>query len=70
MTTQSLRITGMHCIDCAHKVEAALKTVSGVADAQVHYLKRRAQVTLITDSADPAALIAAVQAAGYDASVG
>lgn len=70
MATQTLKITGMHCIDCAHKVEAALHTVPGVATAKVHYLKRQAEVTLTTESTDPAPLIAAVRAAGYDATVG
>ena len=69
MKTQALTITGMHCIDCAQKVEAALKTVPGVAGARVHYLKRQAQVTLTTEDSNPAELIAAVQAAGYDATV-
>jgi len=38
MVTQDLKITGMHCIDCAHTVEAALKTVPGVEQARVLYL--------------------------------
>jgi copper chaperone CopZ len=70
MATQTLKITGMHCVDCAHKVEAALQTVPGVATAKVHYLKRQAQVAFTTESTDPALLIAAVQAAGYDATAG
>lgn len=68
MVTQDLKITGMHCIDCAHKVEAALKTVPGVEQARVHYLKRRAQVTGTDIPVDH--LVTAVRAAGYDATVG
>lgn len=65
MATQELKITGMHCIDCARKVEAALKAVPGVEQARVHYLKRQAHVTGAAITAD--SLIAAVRAAGYDA---
>lgn len=65
MVTQDLKITGMHCIDCAYKVEAALKTVPGVEQARVHYLKRQAHVTgtdLVIEQ-----LMTAVRAAGYHA---
>lgn len=67
MVTQDLKITGMHCVDCAHKVEAALKTVRGVEQARVHYLRRQAHVTGAEIVA--ADLIAAVRTAGYDATV-
>ena len=67
MVTLDLKITGMHCVDCAHKVEAALKTVPGVEQARVHYLKRQAHVTGTEIAAVD--LIAAVRAAGYDATV-
>lgn len=65
MVTQDLKITGMHCVDCAHKVEAALKTVPGVEQARVHYLKRQAHVTGTDLAVDQ--LLTAVRAAGYDA---
>ena len=65
MVTQDLKITGMHCVDCAHKVEAALQTVPGVEQARVHYLKRQAHVTGTHLAVDQ--LLTAVRAAGYDA---
>ncbi len=65
MVTHDLKITGMHCVDCAHKVEAALKTVPGVEQARVHYLKRQAHVTGTDLAVDQ--LLTAVRAAGYDA---
>jgi len=65
LATQELKITGMHCIDCAHKVEAALKAVPGVEQARVHYLKRQAFVTGPVITVD--LLLAAVRAVGYDA---
>ncbi len=68
MTTIDLKVTGMHCADCAHKVEAALKTVPGVSAAQVHYLKRRATVTVEVPTVPVESLRQAVQAAGYDVS--
>ncbi len=68
MVTLDLKITGMHCVDCAHKVEAALKTVPGVEQARVHYLKRQAHVTGTDFAVDQ--LLTAVRAAGYDATTG
>jgi copper chaperone CopZ len=40
------KIEGMHCRDCAVKVEAALKDLPEVSAVKVHYLKRRATLTL------------------------
>ncbi|SMC05360.1 Copper chaperone CopZ [Sulfobacillus thermosulfidooxidans DSM 9293] len=70
MLTYDLKITGMHCVDCAHKVEAALQAVPGVTAAHVHYLKRRAQVTVENPTIVVDHLRQAVQAAGYDATPG
>ena len=70
MVTQDLTITGMHCVDCAHKVEAALKTVPGVEQAQVHYLKRQAQAHVTGTDFAVDQLLTAVRAAGYDATTG
>lgn len=67
MATLDLKVSGMHCVDCAHKVEAALNAVPGVTDAHVHYLKRRATVTVADPAGAVESLRQAVQAAGYDA---
>ena len=58
------KVEGMHCVDCATKVQSALQTVAGVSSARVHYLHR--QATMVHEQpVDPAAVIRAVDAAGY-----
>ncbi|MBX5468182.1 MAG: heavy-metal-associated domain-containing protein [Firmicutes bacterium] len=66
MTTYQFRIQGMHCVDCAHRVETALKGVPGVQTARVHYLRRRAVVEA-DDAVSVDALARAVAEAGYQA---
>ncbi|MCF1710222.1 heavy metal translocating P-type ATPase [Tabrizicola sp. J26] len=61
-----LAIEGMTCASCVARVEKALAAVPGVTSAAVNLATERATVA---GSADPAALIAAVEKAGYDARV-
>ncbi|WP_080419993.1 heavy metal translocating P-type ATPase [Burkholderia ubonensis] len=62
-----LDIGGMTCASCAGRVEKALSHVQGVARASVNLATERATVQGAAPL-DPAALIAAVTAAGYRAS--
>ena len=62
MTT--LKITGMTCQHCVRAATQALESVPGVTRADVDLASGLAQVA---GDADPAALVAAVQAAGYAA---
>jgi P-type Cu+ transporter len=64
--TLRLRVQDMSCASCVGRVEKALKKVPGVVDAQVNLASETATVTAAA-STDPAALIAAVQQAGYGA---
>lgn len=59
-----LAITGMSCAGCVAAVETALSGVPGVAEASVNFAERTARVIGATPAAT---LIAAVRAAGYDA---
>ncbi|MDE3095267.1 MAG: copper-translocating P-type ATPase [Chloroflexota bacterium] len=64
--TLTLDITGMTCASCVRRVERALSKVEGVESANVNFASETALVT--ADGALPvAALIAAVQKAGYAA---
>ena len=54
----------MTCASCVARVERALAAVPGVATATVNLATERATVT---GTADPAALVAAIEGAGYDA---
>ena len=68
-STLDLDVEGMTCASCVRRVETALKSVPGVADASVNLALHRASVTLAPAGADPLALIAAVAKRGYTAQV-
>ena len=61
-----LAIEGMTCASCVSRVERALKSVPGVTEATVNLATERAHVT---GQADAAALIRAIDSAGYDARI-
>jgi mercuric reductase len=63
-----LQITGMTCGSCASHIEKALLKAAGVHEAKVSYAEGSARVSG-DEALDPAALSAAVQAAGYQAVV-
>lgn len=62
-----LDLDGMSCGSCAARAEAALRAVPGVIEASVNLAAGSAQIQWLGD--DPAALIAAVEQAGYGAQV-
>ncbi len=59
----------MTCEHCVAKVEQALKGVSGVWGAFVDLAEGVAEVDFDDARVQPAALVEAVKAAGYDAQV-
>ncbi|TFV80973.1 copper-translocating P-type ATPase [Microbacterium sp. dk485] len=61
-----LDITGMTCASCATRIERKLNKLPGV-EATVNYATEKARVR--GDDVDPAALIAAVESAGYHAAL-
>ena len=63
-----LPISGMTCASCAGRVERALRKVPGVTSVSVNLANERARVE-VTDAIDPQSLIAAVDKAGYGASL-
>jgi len=66
LASTDLDISGMTCAACAGRVERALRAVPGVTEASVNLATERARVQGGV-SAD--ALVAAVTAAGYDATL-
>ena len=60
----SLSVTGAHCASCVRTIEDALHGVPGVATASMNLANHTARVS---GSADPDALVRAVQKVGYDA---
>jgi Cu+-exporting ATPase len=63
--TIDLAISGMTCASCVNRVEKVLSRVPGVTNASVNLATERAQVTVAGH--DAAALIKAVEKAGYGA---
>ncbi len=61
----TLDITGMHCAGCAGVVERALEKLAGEGNVTVSTALERADIRA---AVDPAAAVAAVEAAGYGAS--
>lgn len=63
--TKEVYIDGMSCMHCAAKVEKALASVSGVTDAKVDLVNKKAVVKLKKDI-DNATLKTAVEDLGYN----
>jgi P-type Cu2+ transporter len=62
-----LRVSGMHCAACSGLIEAALRRLPGVEQADVSGAAERATVRWRPDRLTIGQLIDAVRAAGYDA---
>ena len=62
---QQYTVTGMHCAACSASVEKAVKKVPGVTSCAVSLLTNSMGVE---GTAEPAAVIKAVEDAGYGAS--
>lgn len=67
-TTFDLPIGGMTCASCAGRVERALGKVPGVQSVSVNLANERAHIEVL-GQIDPSVLIAAVDKAGYSASL-
>lgn len=63
--SRTLTVEGMTCDHCEQTVEEALGGVSGVTEATAD---RETEQATVESDADPVALVAAVEAAGYEVS--
>ena len=68
LTTFDLPISGMTCASCAGRVERALGKVPGVQSVSVNLANERAHIEVLGQM-DPNVLIAAVDKAGYTATL-
>ena len=66
---QTFNVSGMTCSACSAHVEKAVCRLEGVAEVNVSLLTNSMQVTYDEDAASSEAIIAAVTAAGYGASL-
>jgi Cu+-exporting ATPase len=68
VTRTELAVSGMTCAACASRVERRLNKLEGVS-ASVNYATERATVEHDPERTPPSALVAAVEAAGYGATL-
>ncbi len=68
-TESVLALQGMYCAACAGVIEAALLAVPGVMRAEVNAASQRAGVAWLANRTDMATMTAAVDAAGYHATL-
>jgi MerR family copper efflux transcriptional regulator len=69
MKSADLAIEGMHCQGCAKTVEMLLATVAGVKTASASFADHGAKVFYDPAAVTPQTLVAAIEQAGYKASV-
>ncbi|UWS78949.1 heavy metal translocating P-type ATPase [Phaeobacter sp. G2] len=64
----SMQITGLNCAGCVGRAEKALAAIPGVTEASVNLATAKGQVQAAQDL-EPAALVSALEQAGYPAAV-
>ena len=69
MKKERFTITGMTCSACSARVEKAVTKLEGTADVSVNLLTNSMQLAYDEGKLDAGAIIAAVENAGYGASV-
>nr|WP_198019481.1 heavy metal translocating P-type ATPase [Thioalkalivibrio paradoxus] len=69
--SEELRVVvrGMSCASCVGRVEDALRALPGVLEADVNLAAETARIRYLPAQVAPADVLAAVEAAGYDASL-
>ena len=69
MQTLTIHIDGMTCGGCVKSATNALLAVNGVIDAKVSLENKNAEIRFFPSKSNAAALLEAVEDAGYDASL-
>ena len=65
--TREFSVDGMHCQGCVKSVTKATTAVAGVTRVDVSLEKETATVEFEAAVASPAAIVAAIEGAGFDA---
>ncbi|KPN71423.1 heavy-metal-associated domain-containing protein [Neisseria sp. 83E34] len=69
METINIKIGGMTCGGCVKSVTKVLEALDGVAKAEVDLASASAQITFDPAEVQTAALVEAIEDAGFDASL-
>jgi copper chaperone len=64
---QEFVVEGMHCGGCVKSVTGAVSRLPGVTSVDVSLEKKAATVEFDGDALQPAAIVAAIQKAGFEA---
>lgn len=67
MTTTEFQVTGMSCGHCENAIREEVSQIAGITDIAVSAASGRLTVTTTGAAVDEAAVIAAVDEAGYEA---
>ena len=68
LVTKTFTVTGMTCGNCEKHVRHAAEHVAGVSSVSVDRPANRATVSFDPQATTPAAIVAAIVEAGYEAS--
>ena len=69
MKELEIQVTGMHCPSCSMLVEMTLDEIEGVEEVACGHATGLTTITIDECTVDAAALVQAIEAAGYGASV-
>lgn len=69
MQQKTFRVDGMHCSNCAMRVESIEDELPGIQSIQANYKKGRMQVAFDEQQVSSARIIAAVEKKGYQAAL-
>jgi len=69
LDTTTLKLQGMSCAGCANAIQNAISNVSGVEECDVNFAAEQASVTFNSEQTNVNQIQAAVEDAGYGASV-
>lgn len=69
MKTIKFKVTGMHCGSCAQLITMELSEVEGITGVMIDQTSGMGSATLIDDKLSSVDVVAAVERAGYKATI-
>ncbi len=69
MKTQTLKITGMHCVSCTMNIDGQLEDTKGVKEANTNFIKAQTVVTYDETQLSDKEIIKIIKDLGYDAQI-
>ena len=69
MKTQTLKITGMHCVSCTINIDGELEDTKGVKEANTNFIKAQTVVTYDETQLSDKEIVKIIKDLGYDAQI-